>query len=225
LNATGEQPEKRPGNSIRHRGRGLFPRLIMAVAAVGLFLLSYQWGSQYKHGAGKPPAVSGVSIRPPQPLPDFALNNGRGIAFGRADLVERWSLLGFAPVDSARGHRSIARMVEVYNRLADQPDLRRQLHLILVTEDSVPRLAADFERLSPAISVLSGEPAELDSLRTALGAGPQPSGPDSAQDLPPLFLIDPDARLAVLFPSPQPAAAVAADVAALARWTASRAPD
>ncbi len=133
--------------------------------------------------------------------------------------------MGFAPINSARGHRSIARLVEVYNRLADQPDLRRQLRLILVTADSVPRLALDFERLSPAISVLSGEPEQRDTLQAALGAGPQPTGPDSDQDLPPLFLIDPDARLLVLFPSSQSAAAVAADVAALARWAGSKDPD
>jgi hypothetical protein len=129
--------------------------------------------------------------------------------------------VGFAPINSARGHRSIARLVEIYNRLADQPELRRQLRLILVTADSVPRLALDFERLSPAISVLNGEPEQRDTLRAALGAGPQPPGPDSEQDLPPLFLIDPDARLVVLFPSSQSAASVAADVAALARWVTS----
>ena len=194
----------------------------MAIAAVGLFLLSYQWGSQYRYSTGDPPAVSGVSIRPPQPLPDFVLSSSSGSAFGRADLLDRWSLLGFAPVNSARGHRSIARLVEVYNRLADQPDLRRQLRLILVTADSVPRLAVDFERLSPAISVLSGEPEQQQILQAALGAGPQPSGPVSEQDLPPLFLIDPDARLLVLFPASQSAAAVAADVAALARWHRSK---
>ena len=201
------------------------PRLIMAIAAIGLFLLSYQWGSQYKHGATEPPAISGVSIRPPQPLPDFVLSTSSGTAFGRADLLERWSLVGFAPVNSARGHRGIARLVEIYNRLADQPDLRRQLRLILVTADSVPRLAVDFERLSPAISVLSGEPEQRDTLQAALGAEPQPSGPDADQGLPPLFLIDPDARLLVLFPPSQSAAAVAADVAALARWARSKDPD
>jgi hypothetical protein len=141
----------------------------MAIAAIGLFLLSYQWGSQYKHGAGEPPAIAGVSIRPAQPLPDFVLNGSSGAAFGRADLLEHWSLVGFAPINSARGHRSIARLVEVYNRLADQPELRRQLRLILVTADSVPRLALDFERLSPAISVLNGEPEQRDTLQSCAG--------------------------------------------------------
>lgn len=225
MNGIWKRPSSRPGNRITRRGRGLLPRLIMAIAAVGLFLLSYQWGSQYKHGADEPPAVSGVSIRPPQPLPDFVLRTSNGTAFGRAELIERWSLVGFASVNSARGHRSIARLMEVYNRLADQGDLRRQLRLLLITSDSVPKLAVDFERLSPAISVLSGDPEQRDTLQTALGAGPQPSGTDSDPDLPPLFLIDPDVRLLVLFPSSQSAASVAADVSALARWTGANDPN
>lgn len=190
----------------------------MAVAAVGLFLLSYQWGNQYKLGADRAPSLSGVLIRPPQPLPDVVLSDSSGAPFGRADLLERWSLLGFAPINSARGHRSIARLVEIYNRLADQRELRLQLRLLLVSKDSMPRLARDFERLSPAIAVLGGEPDQVEQLQGALGVEPQATGTDLPQELPPLFLIDPGARLVVVFPASQSAATVAKDVAALADW-------
>jgi cytochrome oxidase Cu insertion factor (SCO1/SenC/PrrC family) len=201
---------------------------------VGLFLLSYQWGNQYRFGADRVPTLSGVLIRPPQPLPDVVLDDSNGAPFGRADLLERWSLLGFAAINSANGHRSIARLVEIYNRLADRPDLRRQVRLLLVSADSVPRLARDFERLSPAIAVLGGAPDQMEILQAALGVEPRapatppppgtippgttPSQEQLSQALPPLFLIDPEARLVALFPSSQSAATIAEDVAALADW-------
>jgi len=200
------------GRGIGRRNRPLSPRLIMAVAAVGLFIVSYQWGSQYKHGGALQPALSGIVIRPSLPLPDLVLTDSSGGPFGRADLIGYWSLLVFAASDDAQGRRGIARLVDVYNRLADQPDLQQRLRLLLVGTDAQPRLALDFERLSPAIAVLSAEPATLEALEAALGADPQAKN----NGLPPLFLIDSDARLAALFPASQLAAEVAADVAALA---------
>jgi hypothetical protein len=195
--------------------RPLLPRLIMALAALGLFIVSYQWGSQYKHGGDRPPTLSGVLIRPPLPLPDIVLTNSSDQRFGRSDLIEHWSLLIFAAVDDAENHRGIARLVEVYNRLADRTQLQERLRLLLVSSDAQPRLARDFERLSPAIAVLSAEPATLETLAVALGAEPQPT----LDALPALFLIDTEARLVALFPASQSAAEVAADVAALAeRW-------
>jgi peroxiredoxin len=200
---------------VRRRGRPLLPRLILAVAAVGLFLIAYQWGNQYRHGAGEPPELSGVLMRAPQPLPEFALTDARDARFDRSELTGHWSLIAFAPIRSAPGHRAVTRMIEIRNRIADRPDLQRQLRLLLVSADAAPSLAMDFERLSPAIAVLSAPSAELAGLRDAVGADPASAAVD---DLPPLFLIDPDARLVAIFPSSQPAAEVAADLDALSNW-------
>ena len=198
----------------RRGTRSLLVKLIMALAAVGLFLVGYQWGNQYQFGSAQPPTLSGVMVRPPQPLPEVVLRDSVGEIFGQSELRDHWSLLAFAPLSGAQGHRSIARLVEVYNRLADQHKLRAQVRLLLVSDDSAPQLAREFEQLSPAIAILSGEPAAVDTLRTGVGAGEQPP----ADELPPIFLIDPQARLVALFPAAQPAADIAADVAALARW-------
>ena len=211
------QGKIRPGTAraAGRRNRPLLPKLIMAVAAVGLFLISYQWGNQFKLGGGEPPAISGVMVRPPQPLPDFVLTDSAGADVGRSDLLDRWALLSFAPLADARGHRSIARMVEVYNRLAADQALRERLRLLLISADSSPRLVRDFERLSPAMGILSAERGVIDALRNALGAGEQPP----SDELPALFLVGPDASLLALFPAAQPAAEIAADVEALAKWS------
>jgi cytochrome oxidase Cu insertion factor (SCO1/SenC/PrrC family) len=188
----------------------------MALAAIGLFLLAYQWGNQYRHGGGDPPAIGGVLLRPAQPLPDFVLTDSAGEPFGRADLLEHWSLLGIASLGGAGGHRGMARLVEVYNRLADRPRLRARLRLLLVTADAAPGLTRDFERLSPAIAVLTGERPAIADLAAALGADPDTALAVAAGEPPTLFLLDPDARLIALFPRAQEPAAIATDVDALA---------
>ena len=186
----------------------------MALAAIGLFLIGYQWGNQLQFGNARPLTLSGVMLRPPQPLPDFVLADSNGGSFGRPQLLDRWSLVALAPLSSAGGHLALNRMVEVYNRLAGDSALQRKLALLLVTGDDAPGLARDFERLSPAIRVLTGDPEQREVLRGALGAGAD----DPSDNVPPLFLIGPRARLLALFPSAQPAQAVADDVASLAAW-------
>jgi hypothetical protein len=201
----------------RRRNRPLLARLLLALAAIGLFLFAYQWGNLYRYGAGDPPAIGGVLLRPAQPLPDFLLTDTSGKPFGHGDLFEHWSLLGMVNLAGADGHRGMARLVEIYNRLADQPRLRERLRLLLVSADAAPGLARDFERLSPAIAVLSGERAAVAELGTALGADPDSTlaGTDAAP--PTLFLLDPDAQLVAIFPSAEAPSAIAADVASLAR--------
>jgi hypothetical protein len=205
-----------PAAANRRRKRPLLPRLIMAVAAVGLFVLGYQWGNQIQFGKDRAPAIEGVMIRPAVPLPDFVLTTTSGESFGRPDLADRWTLMAFTSLGGAGGHRSVARLIEVYNRLADGPDLQRRLSLTLISPDSAPALARDFERLSPAITILGGDAQEIRRLAQALGTDTPASTP---QDLPPLFLITgANARLVALFPPAQSPARIAADVAALAEW-------
>jgi peroxiredoxin len=192
----------------------MLPRLVMAAAAIALFVIGYQWGNRLQFGGGHPPALSGVMVRPPQPLPDFVLTGTDGRSFGRPDLLDRWSLIAFAPLGGASGHLALGRMIEVYNRSAQEPELQRRLALLLVTADDAPALAREFERLSTAIRILTGQHGELATLRSALGVTDEvPAG--SAQ--PPLFLIGPRARLIALFPNPE-AAEIATDIAALAAW-------
>ncbi|KAA6183428.1 hypothetical protein F2Q65_15885 [Thiohalocapsa marina] len=239
------------------------PRLIMAVAAVGLFLIGYQWGNQYQHGRSEPPRISGVLIRPPQPLPEVRLTDSAGRTAGEEALRGAWSLLAFAPLDSAAGHLGISKQIEVFNRLADRPQLREQLQLRLLdtgpasgvvpgttpdrAPERTPALAQDFERLTPAIAILAGEPTEIEALRAAVGASDLSadqfvnraaadttpgSDPASAAPTPAFFLIEPRGRLVALFPAEQTAAAIADDIRTLADraddaddWISDRNPD
>ena len=112
----------------------------------------------------------------------------------------------------------VARLIEIANRVADQPELRQDLRLLLISADDAPGLARDFEQLTPHLRVLSASRQALSELRDALGAGHASSSSpeESGATPPPLFLIGPKARLVAVFTGAQPAASVADDLKTLA---------
>jgi len=198
---------------MKRSSRPYLARLIMAVAAVGLFLIGYQWGNQFQHAHQTLPRIQGVLLRPPIDLPEFELYGPQG-PFSRDNLHGAWSLIAFGSPGSAVGHRGVARLIEIANRIADQPNLRKQLKLLLISADDAPVLARDFEQLTPSLRVLSAPEQPLAELKQALGAAQRAPAEDT--DLPPpLFLVDPKARLISLFSGGQSANSIAADLKAI----------
>jgi len=196
-----------PGNR-----RSLPVRLVMIAAAAGLFVVGYQWGNRYQYRGG-PPAIAGVLVSPPIDLSDFALHDPDGRPVTRDRLSQGWTLLTYGDLTQAQGHLAVNRLLEVHNRLADRPDLRAELRLVLVQTSDAPNLARDFNRLTPSLIVAGGEAEELTKLADALGGAPAPlPGDDTGAAL---FLIAPGARLVALFTPGQGPTTVAADLTAL----------
>jgi len=187
----------------------------MALAAVGLFLIGYQWGNQYQARDRGPPTITGVLIRPTIPLPEITLSGAVGQPVNADALRDHWTLLAFGQLDGAAGQRAIATLVETANRLAGDEDLHDDLRLVLVSPDVQPALARDFERLSPLLIIASGTAADVSALGDAFGSDPTEADPAAP---PAIFLLSPQARLAALFPGGQPPTAIAKDIAALADW-------
>lgn len=198
---------------MQRSSRPYLARVIMAIAAVGLFLIGYQWGNQYQHARTPLAKLEGVLLRPPVALPELELHGPRG-PFSDTDLQGRWSLMAFGSPGSALGHRAVARLIEVANRLAAEPKLRSELQLLLISADDVPSLARDFEQLTPSLRILSTTEQQLAALKQTIGAGPT-AAPEAAQQPPPLFLIGPSARLVALFSGGQSASSIAADLTSL----------
>ncbi len=185
----------------------------MAVAAVGLFLVGYQWGNQFQREHEAPLRIQGVLLRATIALPKLNLHGPQG-PLTSADLRNHWSLMAFGSPGTAAGHRGVARLIEIANRVADQPKLRNDLRLLLISADDAPGIARDFEQLTPSLRVLSTGAANLRELQDALGAGSALQAEGDAEP-PPLFLIGPRQNLVALFPGAQPAASVADDLIAL----------
>jgi hypothetical protein len=182
----------------------------MAGAAL-LFLLGYQWGNQVQRRHAELPAISGVLVRPPGLMPPFSLRDPMGRVFDQETLAAGWTLVSFGDLSRAEGQLAIQHLVDLYNRVSDQEDLHRALKLVLVTTTDAPNLARDYARLSPALFVLSGEPAEVDRLRAGLGMGGGMSGEPAS----PLFVFAPGGYLIALFPGTGERAPMAADLRAL----------
>jgi len=197
--------------------RGPVTRLAMIAAAIGLFLAGYYWGNQYKYGDVPPPAIAGVLVRPPLALPRFELRDTEDQPFTGDEFKAHWTLLTFANLSRAPGHLAVTRMIEVYNRLADDPDLQAMLQLALVAETQDLALARDFARLSPALKLLSGESGEIQRLRASLGALPWDDAGTEVGEAAPFFLIGPSSRLLALFPGAQPPTAIASDLSVISQ--------
>lgn len=202
------------------RGKPLI-RLTLALAALGLFLIGYYWGNRYRHGDSAPPAIEGVLLHPAYPLPTFELRDGAGRPFTTERFAGHWTLLAFGDSRQTPGRWIIARLIEIHNRLAADPDLQAKLRLVLVTPSGDPAApTSDLGDWSPVLSLLSGETDETRRLQAALGMPTRETTPTKDQMLPG-YLIDPSGRLLALFPEALTPAAIASDLIALAAHTDS----
>lgn len=197
------------------RRRGRLARLALAAAAIGLFVIAYQWGGEYRRSHGTPPVIAGARVRPPQALPPAlaqaldALPAQEGPPQPELDRPA-WTLLAFAGRPDGPSRSTTRRLVEVYNRLADRPELRRAMRLVLITADEPADALLALEQLAPSFQLLSLDAAAHRLWHEALGMAPD-EDPSAA----PLFLIDEQAHLTALFPGSQAAASVADDLRAL----------
>jgi hypothetical protein len=182
-------------------------RLVFVLGAMGLFLFGYQWGNEYQRRHAKPPQISGVLVRPPAAIPGFRLADPQGRTFDQETLAAGWTLLTVGDLSGVEGQLAIQRLIDVYNRVAGEEELHRALRLVLVTTTDAPNLARDFARLSPALYVLSGDAAELERLKAALGVGPEADQP--------LFVFAPGGYLVALLTERSDGAGLAADLTAL----------
>jgi hypothetical protein len=187
----------------------------MAAAAVGLFLVGYYWGNQHKHDHTPLPTVAAVLVRPPIALPELDLWEVSGQPFTTEGFDEHWTLLSFDDPGAASGHLAITRMIEVRNRLADHPDLRKLLQLALVSQQQDPAPDENVAGMSPTLEILIAPHGELQELRATLGAPPKETT-ETTPGEEPFYLIGPSARLLALFTSAQTPASIASDLITIA---------
>ncbi len=191
---------------LRNR-HNLWFRLFIVLAAMSLFVLGYQWGNQYQRRGSEPPRISGVLVRPPVKLMDLRLMDPFDQVIEWEDLTEDWALLAFGDLAQAEGQRAVQRLIDVYNRVADQGELRKGLRLLLIMTPDRPHLARDFARLSPALHLVRAAPPETAKLRDLTG--------QTGEDALTLFVLAPNAHLVALFPEFEDSASMATDLKSL----------
>ena len=185
-----------------HRPSTRQRRFVILLLALLTFAIAYYGGNRYS----APPStrISGVLLNPTPPFPDFQLRQQAGKPFGKPQLEDHWNLL-LLDSGSDQGDASLHKLVQVHNRLADDPTLQQHTLFIYVPKRYSDTLAEKIGRLGNNFILLSGEPAELEPLFDQLG-NLQARGDNLV-----LYLVDPDANIQALYTGELDAAAIAND--------------
>ena len=188
---------RRPGSKQRR-----FVILLLAVLAFGI---AYYGGNRYQQS--ELPQISGVTLIPPMPAPEFELTDQQGHRFTQEQLLDHWSLLLLDP-NPASESTTLLYLARIHNRLAVDPELQRQLRFIYIPRRSMDSGdIADIE-MGAGFFALSGDSEQIDETFSRFGM----SGIEKRHTL---TLIDTDARMLALFTGDQDAATIAADLITL----------
>ena len=194
--------------------------LVAAVIAAGI--LAGAVGPQYfrQRDAAAAMLERATLYQEPRPLPEFALVDQDGAAFGTDRLGGRWTFLFFGFVNCPDiCPTTLATLAAVRRALADLP-AGEQPGVALVSvdpaRDTPPLLERYVSHFDPSFIGLTGTPAKLDELAQDLGVavfvGPEDAeGNYSVDHSAAVFLVDPEARVVALFNTPHDAATIARD--------------
>jgi protein SCO1/2 len=185
------------------------------VAALGGALAARHWLA-----APAPPVTEAAAVYDaPRPLPPFELVTHDGARFDRASLAGHYTFVFFGFTNCPYlCPTTLAELAQAEKLLADLPPARRP-RVVMVSVDpgrDTPAVLARYvPHFDPAFVGATGSDAALTTLASAVGAayqrGPEADGSYSVDHTAAVFLIDPEARLAAVFPTPQVARTVAAD--------------
>jgi protein SCO1/2 len=188
---------------------------IVAIAAGMLFARSLV-GNE---GASQLGLAQATLLKPPRPLPQFALIDQAGAPFTPDRLKNRWSLLffGFTRCPDVCP-LTLGVLAQAEKALSDlPPEKRPQIMLVSVDpqRDNPAQLASYVKFFSPTFGGVTGTQDAIDELTSALGVpvaiNKLPNGDYSVDHSAAIFLIDPNGALHALFSSPHLPAVIADD--------------
>jgi protein SCO1/2 len=189
-----------------------------AVAVVAGFALRYA-----RMRVAAPVTLTAAVYPAPRPLPEFVLATQDGARFERAELLGRWTLLTFGFSNCPDACPTTLTELAFANRELRALPARRAPRIVFVSvdpaRDTPARLASYLPQFDRGFIGLTGAPATLEELERAFGAaaiiGRPVDGSYGVEHTSAVYLIDPEARLAAVFPAPQAARALAADYRAI----------
>lgn len=176
-------------------------------------------------------AVTQVALVYPVPraLPPFSLIAQDGSAFDAARLRGRYTFLLFGYTNCPDVcPTTLLALKQVRSLLADlAPASQPQMALVTVDpkRDTPERLGAYTSHFDPSFFGVTGSEPAIDALALAIGVaierGAERDGAYSVDHTAALFLINPDGRVAAVFPTPHEAPRIAADYRAILNGASS----
>ncbi len=191
----------------------LLIKLLLAILTSAVFFMSYQWGNRWQqhHTANTPPPLHGVQLQPPLVLPLLSVYDATGTPFNFSDEQLGWVILILVPNTPNIVQKTIERLVEVINRLADQPTLQQKLQWLLIAPTFESQLSVKSTIFLPQLHLLTANDRQLAQLRLVLN-DPTQHSTSNGTTLPSFYLINAQHQAVVLFPAAQTAATVADDL-------------
>jgi cytochrome oxidase Cu insertion factor (SCO1/SenC/PrrC family) len=186
-----------------HRPSPRQRRTVILLLTLLTFGIAYYGGNKYS--TPPPTNISGVLLSPAMPVPEFQLQQQAGEPFGNKQLQDHWSLLLLDP-RSDQDASALQKLVQVHNRLAEDPLLQKHTVFIHAVKQSSEALIESIARLGSNFVLLSGEATAIDAFFEQLG------NPQSAEDNPVLYLVDPDSNIQVLYTGDLDPAGIANDL-------------
>jgi protein SCO1/2 len=209
-----------PGASSYTRRQLLAGSAAIALAGVAGVLTALHLA---RHHAAAPTTRVALVYPVPRPLPPFALLAHDGSSFDAARLRGHYTFLLFGYTNCPDVcPTTLLELARARARLADLPPAARPAVALISVDparDTPERLAGYAPHFDPSFVGVGGSEAAVDALAQALGVaierGTPVDGSYSVDHTAALFLIDPAARVAAVFPAPHVAEALAADYRAI----------
>ena len=211
------EPPRAPSFSRRPLLVGV---LAFGAAALAGALLAHHLANR----AQQAPRTQVALVYPaPRPLPPFSLTAHDGTPFDAARLKGHYTFILFGYTNCPDVcPTTLMALARARQTLADLPESERP-RVALVTvdpaRDTAERLAAYAPHFDPSFVGVTGSEAAIGALAQALGVaierGTPVDGSYAVDHTAAVFLIDPAARVAAVFPAPHAAATLAGDYRAI----------
>ena len=205
------------------RGSSPYKKLLLFLIAIAALLGGYYWGNQYAvqttdylnlHPLASPVTIKAVNLT----------HYGTQQRFSEKNFQGKWSLVLVGHHDLAISNDQLTLAVQIYNRLADKPDLQDSVQVIFLELDTnaIPAQAINYvRRYHPGFIAIGGDRTEVESLTRQIGAtykittkGTDPQQIDHSTSM---ALITPTAQLAGVFTGRVDAVSISADIKTLDR--------
>ncbi len=194
--------------------------LAVLAACLGAALIG-AWLAHAWLGRGEaPPATEVAAVYDaPRPLPPFELTAGDGSRFDAARLRGHYTLVLFGFTNCPDlCPTTLVTLAAAGRLLADLPAQRRPAVIMVSVDprrDTPPVLSRYVAHFDPGFTGVTGSEPAIAAFALTLGAafqrGAEVDGSYTVDHTAALFLVDPEARLLAVFPTPHVAAAIAAD--------------
>lgn len=197
--------------------------LILLVALAATLAGAFAARSWLERRAEPPVTRAAAVYREPRPLPPFELVAHDGTRFDPARMQGHWSLVFFGFTNCPDVCPStLAQLASVKRRLADLPPAEAPAVVMISVDpkrDTPQRLAQYVPYFDPSFTGATGTRETLDALTRAMGVavhvGPEVDGTYTVDHTAALFLVNPEAQLVAVFPTPHEVETLAADYRAI----------